>query len=222
MRQTCTYLLLLLVVFGCKSQPEACFTVEQETHLAPRVPLQFNDCALEAEEYFWEFGDGETSTDVNPQHSYLWPGDYYPKQTVTKDGESNGGARLIHVDWPTFEKIVITSLPPTKPNGDPWDPDMSGPDVKVWMSNSQVMPFGSFHVSDVIENLQTKLPMEYDLSDRDIKTFGYTWYVFLEDHNADFDTISWFGIDNNDMGNNAVWVRNFPNGLGIEIHTSVR
>lgn len=36
-------------------------------------------------EYLWDFGDGATDIDLNPSHSYLIPGDYTVKLTVTDD-----------------------------------------------------------------------------------------------------------------------------------------
>jgi len=47
----------------------------------------------------WDFGDGTTSTDLNPKHLYTAPGDYIIKQTVTTDmaGCGNQGSKTIHV-----------------------------------------------------------------------------------------------------------------------------
>lgn len=40
------------------------------------TPIQFTNTSQLATEYFWDFGDGSTSTDVNPVHTYTNPGYY--------------------------------------------------------------------------------------------------------------------------------------------------
>lgn len=57
----------------------------------PPVDVLFTNNTLavgyESVTYSWDFGDGETSTDVSPQHSYTIPGEYTVRLTVTADGE---------------------------------------------------------------------------------------------------------------------------------------
>ncbi|NUQ22523.1 MAG: VCBS repeat-containing protein [Saprospiraceae bacterium] len=43
----------------------------------------FSNLSLWATEYFWDFGDGETSTDATPTHAYAVPGEYEVTLTVT-------------------------------------------------------------------------------------------------------------------------------------------
>ncbi len=64
-------------------------------------------------EYYWEFGDGETSTEQNPSHIYDKPGDYNYTLTVT-DAEGaqdsyTGSIEIIEADTedtPGFEFII--------------------------------------------------------------------------------------------------------------------
>ena len=58
---------------GCES-----YTVEFENLTYPRDG-----------EYLWEFGDGETSTEKNPMHTYSTEGSYDVKLTVTRNNESS-------------------------------------------------------------------------------------------------------------------------------------
>lgn len=41
------------------------------------VPVTFTNTSSNAVDYFWEFGDGNVSTNVNPSNTYEEPGDYY-------------------------------------------------------------------------------------------------------------------------------------------------
>jgi len=54
-------------------------------------PYQFNGISDEAVNWFWEFGDGNTSTVQNPQHSYAEAGLYF----VTLTGTSADGCSAI-------------------------------------------------------------------------------------------------------------------------------
>ncbi|RRJ93049.1 PKD domain-containing protein [Flavobacterium macacae] len=47
-------------------------------------PIQFNSTITgDYESFFWDFGDGTTSTELNPIHTYLIPKDYVATLTVT-------------------------------------------------------------------------------------------------------------------------------------------
>jgi gliding motility-associated-like protein len=49
--------------------PEACFQASYDQH-SIAVPVTFINCSENASSYTWDFGDGNTSTDENPLHSY--------------------------------------------------------------------------------------------------------------------------------------------------------
>ena len=66
------------------------------------------------DEYFWEFGDGETSTDANPTHLYEFPGLYIVSLTiVSADGCTSTSKYVLNLNngndcnnvWITFDKI---------------------------------------------------------------------------------------------------------------------
>jgi len=52
-------------------------------------PIYFVNLSYEAVNYYWDFGDGNTSTDPNPEHTYEQAGSY----DVTLIAESNKGCR---------------------------------------------------------------------------------------------------------------------------------
>ena len=47
--------------------------------------IQFTNTSAISGTCTWDFGDGETSTDVNPTHTYSLPGQYEVKLTVGDD-----------------------------------------------------------------------------------------------------------------------------------------
>ena len=51
-------------------KPVANFTFSPSSPVCINNLIQFNNTSLGGATYFWDFGDGTTSTDVNPQHTY--------------------------------------------------------------------------------------------------------------------------------------------------------
>ncbi|MBE7179288.1 MAG: gliding motility-associated C-terminal domain-containing protein, partial [Mucilaginibacter polytrichastri] len=52
--------------------------------LGAPVTVKFQNKTTEADTYLWDFGDGSTSTEVNPEHTYTEKGDFTVKLTATK------------------------------------------------------------------------------------------------------------------------------------------
>lgn len=61
------------------------FTVAN-TNVCRNVPIQFTDTSNFAATWFWEFGDGTTSNQQNPLHTYTANGTYTVKLTVSING----------------------------------------------------------------------------------------------------------------------------------------
>ncbi len=65
--------------------------------------VQFWNESTFGESYFWEFGDGQTSTDPNPVHTYPSPGVYEVSLTVTNPCGSHSIAEFIDVSSSTHQ-----------------------------------------------------------------------------------------------------------------------
>lgn len=50
------------------------------------IPVLFQNRSNGGSSYLWDFGDGQTSTDANPVHTYAAPGTYQVKLIVIGDG----------------------------------------------------------------------------------------------------------------------------------------
>ncbi|MEO0900085.1 MAG: PKD domain-containing protein [Bacteroidota bacterium] len=80
-------------VTGCSDQstftiditnPVAGFSAVQTYGCAP-MAISFTNSSVNANLYFWDFGDGSLSNDANPTHSYTSPG-VYTVQLIASDG----------------------------------------------------------------------------------------------------------------------------------------
>ena len=89
------------------------------------APIYFVNLSLGAENYYWDFGDGNTSTDFNPEHTYETPGSY----DVTLIAESNQGCR----DTLVLESAVLIEDGGTVQVPNAFTPSPFGP------SNSEVV-----------------------------------------------------------------------------------
>jgi gliding motility-associated-like protein len=56
--------------------PHADFSVRPETVKLPDDPIYTTNLSFDADTYFWDFGDGGTSTEYEPSHSYTELGKY--------------------------------------------------------------------------------------------------------------------------------------------------
>jgi gliding motility-associated-like protein len=83
--------------FGCTSsqvrpdyitvqQPIAAFTMSAKVSYCPPLEEQFTNQSSGYSSIGWDFGDGNTSTEVNPVHFYSYPGMYIATLTVTGAG----------------------------------------------------------------------------------------------------------------------------------------
>ena len=66
---------LSLALGSCKKQPVAAFSVaSQKINLG--TPVTFTNNSIDGKTYLWEFGDGQTSTEESPTHTYSVGGKY--------------------------------------------------------------------------------------------------------------------------------------------------
>ena len=69
-------------------KPVANFTFSPSSPLCINNLIQFNNSSIGGATYFWSFGNGQTSSDVNPQYTYTIPGTYVV--TLIVKSKSNG------------------------------------------------------------------------------------------------------------------------------------
>jgi peptidyl-prolyl cis-trans isomerase B (cyclophilin B) len=88
-----------LLLTSCAVKPKTSFTLPQGKHVAP-AELAFTNNTVRAESYLWDFGDGATSTEVNPKHRYTHSGNYTVTLTATKGAKSTVSKKMIQITAP--------------------------------------------------------------------------------------------------------------------------
>lgn len=105
MKRLLTVLFSTLVLFSCSTDepagssdlPQACFTLDAGA--VAGTPIAFNSsCSKNAATYAWSFGDGATSTEAGPTHTYTSKGSYNVKLSITTaSGASHEMAKTLEV-----------------------------------------------------------------------------------------------------------------------------
>ena len=65
------------------------------------LTVQFTDRTLDAGDWQWDFGDGTSSTDQDPSHTYSTPGRYTITLTTTNAGGNHNASRTVTVEQAT-------------------------------------------------------------------------------------------------------------------------
>jgi PKD repeat protein len=230
-------LLLLLSTISCQNETtsdkvdnvivvdtlKVDFSYTIEEGRAP-VKVDFNNNHPNGNYYEWDFGDGQTSALLNPQHAYMTGGEYEVRLTGRKDNVEKSYTKKIIIKSAlksfTINKLIIHKIP-ARDGSENWDLLRSEPDVFFQIKNSK----GNFlyELSKPQKELQqNQLPHEinfnstiYDLDDNHSIQF---WdYDDLDDNDfmgsVDFnptkmntDTTSFRLIQNNlEIGIQGVW-----------------
>ncbi|PXX96833.1 hypothetical protein DF185_19520 [Marinifilum breve] len=84
------------------------FTADK-TESCGSLTVQFTNNSTDGESYLWEFGDGNTSTEENPNHTYETSGSYTVKLTTTNDTYSKSDVSTM-TDFITIHTIPTVDL----------------------------------------------------------------------------------------------------------------
>jgi PKD repeat protein len=98
---------VLFIFASCKKQPTANFTVSDQEPTTNQE-LFFTNLSTDGLTYVWDFGDGVTSTEENPTHSYTTSGSYTIRLTAysKKEKKSHTSDMTITVEKSTYEKMI--------------------------------------------------------------------------------------------------------------------
>lgn len=147
--------LLFLCTISCSEddeidnnlQAEACFELSADRGKVGDE-LNFTNCSQNASKFVWDFGDGETSTQEEPNHIFSQQGNYEVRLLAGEDKNNDGVltlldnpdsvSRTISVD-PNRTSIDITIRDATSwTSGNPELAIVVGADAKLYASQSSI------------------------------------------------------------------------------------
>jgi PKD repeat protein len=132
-------------------------------------PIQFTNSSQNADTYYWDFGDGTNSSDVNPSHVYSQIGSY--QVTLTASHSSNPTqkddiTKTVSIGWSKIKmtKITITAIPHLTSGY--WDNFLENnwPDVycKVYLGSSTLLTTSTYNnVNSVPRNWTVDKDIQY-------------------------------------------------------------
>jgi PKD repeat protein len=114
-------------------------TARFETPRAGCVPYtaRFNNVSLAGQEFYWNFGDGTTSTQTSPSHTYTIPGSY----TITLIAVDSSTCNIADT---TSTTIVVSEIPTANFSAAPQPPEVNTPVVFTNLSSPDAVLFKWF------------------------------------------------------------------------------
>jgi PKD repeat protein len=102
-------LLVIPLVFSCKKDEEADVIASFSWQIATDnfLKVTFTNTSQNYETVTWDFGDGQTSTDVSPVHIYSAAGTYTVKLTAVKSDKSDVYTQSVTLTDPN---VMLTAL----------------------------------------------------------------------------------------------------------------
>lgn len=104
-----TLVIGILGVTSCsEDEPSVAAPNAAFTSAVDGLSVTFTDGSIGADSYSWDFGDGNTSTDASPTHTYAEGGTYTVALTVNNAGGSDTASEDITVEAPFAQSLVGT------------------------------------------------------------------------------------------------------------------
>lgn len=168
----------LSLLVGCQEAPEACYTPSANL-VDANVDVSFENCTEPVgESYAWDFGDGATSTEVNPVHRFAAEGQYLVGLTAKGKTRSSDNVfkTLITVGQRLLSLASITDLPELNPGGSAWDAG-DNPDIAVRFAKGAVVAYQSPTRVDAAWTF----PMAVQMPSSDLVLTPETWTISVLD-----------------------------------------
>ncbi len=113
-----TLVAITAIMFSCGKDPvPPVVEMFAEVNADDPYTIDFTTTTQNVTSYAWDFGDGETSTEANPSHTYTMSGDYTAKVTVTGEGGTAEATKIVTIAASMEEML---SGGPSATNGKTW------------------------------------------------------------------------------------------------------
>lgn len=189
--------------------------------------VTFTNASTKATSYNWDFGDGSSSTEANPTHTYLTGGSFSVILKATNSAGNNQLTKIINIGAPPTKvkitRVNVTNIPFVDGNGSSWD-FSSGPDVFFKITdqvNSVLYDGTSSRVTDVTS---TQLPLSwnfttpFEITDFEVSRFIDIWDFDSPDADDNIGYVG-FKMSNYTSGSNPypTTVTNTQNGITVTL-----
>ncbi len=101
------YFVFAVVLASSCNRPIAKFVVENSDNANAPAKIKFKNESKKAEEFYWDFGDGDTSSVDNPEHKYLMSGNYTVELVAKKGKKISKTKKKVHIQAPVVCLVLI-------------------------------------------------------------------------------------------------------------------
>ena len=170
---------LLLTITSCSDEdnpvapvpePIAYFSFSGST-VTP-AQITFINQSQNADRYYWDFGDGRTSIQTNPMITFQTAGTYtitlIATNSTTSKADTATRSLTITPGSVFMQMVTIIDIPWLDRAGGPWDNNGTGPDLQLFVSQSENTFLQSDEIANVTQNsfpLRLNVQPEYHLDD---------------------------------------------------------
>ena len=113
------FVFFLTTFFSCKNEPVEFTPVAKFSILKiENEEAEFKNTSVNATSYHWDFGDGNTSTEKDPTHSYAEVGDFTVVLTAMLDNQSNQTSQIVPITRVYPEELTELTRPTFGPRSE--------------------------------------------------------------------------------------------------------
>ena len=87
------------ILFSACSSPKSVFNFVKQSTSAPET-VKFQNQSTNADKYIWDFGDGKSSEETNPEHRYVLSGKYLITLTAIKNNKKDMSQKELILEAP--------------------------------------------------------------------------------------------------------------------------
>jgi Zn-dependent metalloprotease/chitodextrinase len=165
------------------------FSTANNQSCAAPFTVNFTNSSYNCDTYLWDFGDGTTSTQQNPTHTYTQYGTYDVKLLVSSSNQNCGADSITKIDYIVIDSELecITIMPVNDYitiqgcNGFIYDP--GGPDGNYYDETYSVLTIYSPGASSILLNI-----LEFDIEGGDYMCY-YDYIAFYDGSSTDYSLI---------------------------------
>ncbi len=156
-------------------------TVDFEQSISGPIVVFNNTASTNTSSFFWDFGDGNTSIDANPNHIYDNAGSYNVELTVSNECGTVSTSSTITVDVPDDPVLTTTANNYIQPYDEPFRPGVNPGTYGQQWTDEQIADLSAGNSTEGIQGVGVKalrpfLPEEFQ------EMWGYEFRVPTYQH----------------------------------------
>jgi hypothetical protein len=139
--------------FGYLIRPVASFSADTLTACAPS-DIHFIDSSSNADTWLWDFGDGTTSNEQNPVHTYRKIGSYTVSLTVTNAAFQDSATQTDYISITGYQTVYVDSTEDYQVTNDQGVDGIDIGDTVTWKPGTSAAVSGLIYGYDALSSLQ--------------------------------------------------------------------